>query len=144
MCEWHHMHFILLVLRSFLVICLSIKVCALHTCYTPLGVGLNSDRLGTTGLWCVHFQSSRWLRSSQGSKATTGSQQHPSLWCWDLHPPFCLSRRRQTESCLLLSDSFFAYLSLMENALLRSFAWRQTVPCHFHSFVLLFCCPWFH
>lgn len=69
-------------------------------------------------LVCSFPASSRWLRSSQGSKATTGSQQHPSLWSRDLHSS--PSEWRRIESCTLVFDSVFIYLSLMEDALLYS------------------------
>lgn len=85
-------------------------------------------------LVCSFSESSRWFRSSQGSKAATGSQQHPSLWSKDLHPP--LHGWRHIQSYVLLFDRCFIHLLLVEDALMYSLP-KARYLCHFNSDLVL-------
>lgn len=124
-------------------VCLSIKVraCVCAGAYTHR----SRARCRTEQWWigshrplvCSFPESSRWLRSSQGSKATTGSQQHPSLWNRDLRQPF-VSGWRQIES---------VYLSLTASSL--TFLWWKMNSCTLClrqdislSVSVLICCRW--
>lgn len=94
---------------------------------------------------CSFPGSSQWCRSSEGSKATTGSQQHPSLWSWDLQPPPLPARPafsglRRIESYVLQLDSFFIYLPLMEYPRLYSLPKAR----YFYVLSRLICCSWYH
>lgn len=89
-----------------------------HTLTEVLGAGLNNDGLGPAGLWCVHFQSpADGLGHPRDQRIQLDHGNIPPFGPGS-YTPSCLWMK--TERCLLLSGSFFTYLSLMEDALLYS------------------------
>lgn len=105
-------------------------------------------------LVCSFSESSRWLRSSQGSKATPGSQRYPSLWSRDLTPPpptpthphphpLFLWMKTDRKLCFPLRQLLHSPLSDGRCPPVLS-ARGKIYLCHFNSDLLLMLWWWFH